>query len=629
MYQSIDASKRWLLKLPSRTFLVRAALALSIVGALVMASASTASATPVEGPEGAAFYTAPEELPTTKNGQLIQYRATTVNLNVTLPSYKAWKVMYQSETQKEKPVAVTGTVIEPTAKWTGKGTRPVVTVGIGTQGLGQQCAASKQMEAGTEYDGTAVIGALKAGYAVAITDYQGYTEGSVPAYSDGKSEGTDVLDIARAAREVPESGITEGNPVVAWGYSIGGQAVSWAGELQPSYAPDVKLIGVATGGTPADLQALAAFGNGSVASGFAFDGLIGLNIAYPAVSGAPEFGLFNFITLTGLKNGMKAQEECAIKTLSEFHDKTFEEDSKEGKTVEQVEAEHPAVKQILEEQKLGTKPITVPVYHYHGLEDQFVPVAADAELHYNWCKLGVKDDFQLYPGDHLLTDPTAVPTVVKWIEERVAGKTAPSTCGQHEPGAKLPSSARLTPETGDLIIPLPAWSLTGTVKEKKSGISIEVPKGATLTAEGDLTNQVLTASLSIPPINQTITVLGIPAKVKGSLTPTGPITGSVNLSEEGVLSQSAVGEANMKVGSIGIGFITVPVGCTTAEPIALPLSISEPVNKLASGNFGISSEVTVPPFSGCGIFGPVLSSLMSGPGNTISITAAPPAPINF
>ena len=622
MYHSIDANERRGLSFPRRAVLVRVLLALSALGALAMAS--TASATPVEGPEGEAFYTAPGTLPG-KNGALIQYRPTTLNLNVTLPSYKAWKVMYQSEAQDEEAFPVTGTVVEPTAAWTGKGPRPVVTIGIGTQGLGRQCAPSKQMEAGTEYDGTAVIGALKAGYAVVITDYQGYTASvfANPAYSDGRSEGTDVLDIVRAARELPESGLTETNPVLAWGYSIGGQAVSWAGELQPSYAPDVKLIGVATGGTPADLQALASFGNGSVAAGFALDGLLGLNIAYP------EFGLNSLVSVKGIEEATKAKKECAIQTLREFNDKKFEEDSKEGKTLEQVEAEHPAVKRILEEQKLGTKPITVPVYHYHGLEDEFVPVAPDAELHYAWCKLGVKDDFQLYPGDHLLTDPTAVPTVVKWIEERVAGKTAPSTCGQHEPGAKLPASARLTPETGDLIVPIPAWNLSGSVTEKKSGISLEVPKGATLSAEGDLTNEKLTATFTIPPINQTITVLGLPVQVSGSLTPTGPASGKVSLTNEGVLSESAAGSAFMKVGSISLGFLRVPIGCTTSEPIALPLSVSEPVNQLSSGGFTTKTEVTVPPFSGCGLFGPILTSLMSGPENPITLTAAPPPPISF
>ena len=110
MNHSIDANQRRGLKLPRRTVLVRVLLALSVLGALAMAS--TASATPVEGPEGEGFYTAPKTLPTTKNGELIQYRPTTLNLNVTLPGYKAWKVMYQSETQKEKPIAVTGTVID-------------------------------------------------------------------------------------------------------------------------------------------------------------------------------------------------------------------------------------------------------------------------------------------------------------------------------------------------------------------------------------------------------------------------------------------------------------------------------------------------------------------------------------
>ena len=128
--------------------------------------------------------------------------------------------------------------------------------------------------------------------------------------------------------------------------------------------------------------------------------------------------------------------------------------------------------------------------------------------------------------------------------------------------------------TGDLVIPLPAWQLKGSVTEKKSGISIEVPAGATLSAQGDVTTETLTAELSIPPINQTISLLGIPVKVKGALTPVGTIAGKVSLSNTGVLSQTAQGAANMLVGSVGLGFFTVPVGCTTKEPIQLPLSIT-------------------------------------------------------
>jgi len=607
--------------------LLSTALALSCTALFV--GPSVASATPVEGPAGAEFYTPPEvvegEGPAGKAGELIWYRPATVNLNVTLPSVNAWSVLYQSSNQHGAPDFVTGTVIVPTATWKGSGPRPVVTVGIGTQGLAHECAPSLQMAAGTEYDGGEIAAAVKQGYAVAVTDYQGYTNDAIPTYIAGKAEGQAVLDIVRAAREVPGAGISSSAPTIAWGYSQGGQAVSWAGELQPSYAPDVNLVGVAAGGVPGNLQEVAAFDNGSVGAAFALESVIGLNHA------DPEFGLFSFTNSEGVKAQAKLLGECAIKSIAEFRDDNLSQFTSGGKTFEQVEAEFPNVKKVVEEQTLGTKPIPVPVYHYHGLEDEFVPVSQDVALHQAWCSLGVTDDFKLYPGDHLLTDPTAVPTVMKWIEERFAGKKAPSTCGLHEASAKLPASARLTPMTGDLVVPLPAWQLTGTVTEKKSGISIEIPAGATLSAQADLTNETLGAQLSIPPLNQTIKVANvIPINVKGSLTPTGPISGKVSLSTSGVLSQSAEGSANMLVASVGLGFFTVPLGCQTTKPIQLPLSISEPVNALETGGFGINTEVTVPEFGGCGLFfGPLLSSLMSGPENTISLTAAPPPPISW
>jgi hypothetical protein len=513
-------------------------------------------------------------------------------------------------------------VVVPTAAWKGKGARPVVTVGIGTQGLANSCAPSKQMIAGTEYDAAEVVGALKAGYSVVITDYQGYTNGSIPTYIAGKSEGQAVLDIVRAARQLPESGVTEATPTIAWGYSQGGQAVGWAGQIQPTYAPDVKLIGVAAGGVPGNLNAVAPFGSGSVAAAFSLDSVIGLSQAYP------EFPLGAVGNLNALVAEAKLVTICAIQSSAAFRDAPFQEFSVGEKSFTQVEEEHPLVAKIVGEQTLGTAPISVPVYHYHGLEDEFVPVTQDVELHQAWCALGVKDDFQLYPGDHLLTDPTSVPTVTKWIEERVAGKKAPSTCGDHAAGATLPATARLTPQTGDLIIPLPAWQLKGQVKEK-SGLAIEVPAGATLSAEGDVTSESLTANLSIPPHNQTMKVLGIPVKLKGSLKQVGPINGTVSLSNTGILSQSAVGHTSLEIGSISVGIVKIPVGCKTVEPIALPLAVSEAANALYTGGFSFKAEITVPAFGGCGVLGPVITPLVGGSGNTAELTAAPPPPVNW
>jgi hypothetical protein len=181
---------------------------LALAAVLALAMVSSASAAPVEGPAGEAFYTPPSTTPAGTAGELIWYRPATIDLKVSLPANKAWTVLYQSTAQRGEPDFVTGTVIVPTAKWSGKGSRPVVTIGIGTQGIASKCAPSKQMITGSEYAGGEIIEALKAGYAVDVTDYQGYTNGAIPTYTAGKAEGQAVLDIVRAARQLPGADLT-------------------------------------------------------------------------------------------------------------------------------------------------------------------------------------------------------------------------------------------------------------------------------------------------------------------------------------------------------------------------------------------------------------------------------------
>jgi len=585
--------------------------------------ASAASATPVVGPEGSAFYTPPSPTPAGSAGELVWYRPATINLKVPLAANKAWTVLYQSTDQKGNPDFVTGTVIVPTAKWSGKGSRPVVTVGPATQGIAPQCAPSKQLIAGSEFDGAAIIDSLKAGYAVDVTDYQGYTNGAIPTYTAGKAEGQAVLDVVRAGRQVPGSGLTESDPTYAWGYSQGGQAVGWAGEVQSSYASNVKLSGIVAGGTPANLQEFGAFSGASAGSGLGIISAIGLEAAYPELK-------LGTLTPAGEKAVGEGLSECIVQLLGTLRGANFQEFTTNHETLEELEKSEPAFRKALEEQSLDNKAVSAPVYHFHGIEDELVPVSQDVNLHYDWCTLGVTDDFQLYSGEHLFTDPLGAPAAIKWIEERVAGRTAPSTCGQHSPGATLPANARLVPETGDLTLKLNEWRLSGKVTEAKSGISESLPAGSTLTAEADVTTGKLVSTLNIPPINQTFWIGLIPVTVSGGLTPTGPATGTFSFSQDGSeVSESADGKANEVVKAVKVGFFNLPIGCKTVEPIDLPLSISEPTNALATGNFAFKATVTVPEFGECGALGPIISATTSGPGNTVEITAAPPAPINW
>jgi hypothetical protein len=67
-----------------------------------------------------------------------------------------------------------------------------------------------------------------------------------------------VLATASAATAVPGAGLSASAPMAIEGYSQGGGAADWAAQEQPGYAPGLRLKGVAAGGTPANLQAVAA-----------------------------------------------------------------------------------------------------------------------------------------------------------------------------------------------------------------------------------------------------------------------------------------------------------------------------------------------------------------------------------
>ncbi|MCA1835798.1 MAG: lipase family protein [Actinobacteria bacterium] len=89
-----------------------------------------------------------------------------------------------------------------------------------------------------------------------ITDYEGGGTPIPQSYLVGPPEGYAGLDAARAAQRLdPRDDLTQDSPVGLSGYSQGGQAASWAAELQPRYAPELNVKGVLAGGIPYDMNA--------------------------------------------------------------------------------------------------------------------------------------------------------------------------------------------------------------------------------------------------------------------------------------------------------------------------------------------------------------------------------------
>jgi hypothetical protein len=120
-----------------------------------------------------------------------------------------------------------------------------------------------------------------------------------------------------------------------WGYSGGAAAVGWAAALKANYAPELNIVGVAQGGTPANLTAAALYLNKGSSSGCEFQSGVGvadppviavsfygLGAAYPAFKAkldsvaTPRYGaVTDFVT-----------SNCAIDVLLKYPNQDFFED---------------------------------------------------------------------------------------------------------------------------------------------------------------------------------------------------------------------------------------------------------------------------------------------------------------
>jgi hypothetical protein len=377
-----------------------------------MATPAATAASCSSAPAGLAFYVPPDPLPPGQHGDIIWCRPVTSPA----PGANAWQILYLSTTVSGAPTAVSGTVLVPTAAY--PGTRPLVAYASGTQGWGDQCAPSREMAAGTFDEQFAVDNLLAQGWAVAVTDYPGLGTPGDETYAVGIPEGYAVLDALRAATVLPGGGLSATAPMGIEGYSQGGGAAGWAAQLQSRYAPGLRLHGVAMGGTPANLQAVAANINGSAFFAFLGGSALGFNAAYPARH------LLSGLTPAGRAAMAELDTMCQEQALATYAGKRIQDYTVGG--INPID--EPRWQQVLNTNNLGAIKPHVPVLQYHGKADEVIPWQVEASLHRQWCAKGVTTLLTSYPGDHVTTQVEAQPQVASWLRARLAGTPAPSNC---------------------------------------------------------------------------------------------------------------------------------------------------------------------------------------------------------
>ncbi|MFF5805553.1 lipase family protein [Streptomyces sp. NPDC012746] len=328
---------------------------------------------------------------------------------------KAWKIHYRSTTADGAPNVVSGTVIVPQDGRSGP--RPLVTYAVGTVGLGDSCAPSNNLPYGTSMEANLIQQLTLRGWAVVVTDYEGLGTPGTHTYTVGPSAGHAVLDAARAATRLPEAGLGPDTPVGIMGYSQGGQAGSWAAELQGSYAPELNVKGTATGGVPADLLKVAAANDGSFGSGLIFMAAAGQDAAFPELRldsylNAPGKALVN-----GMKDGCVAIDAIAgsFKRISDLTTRN--------------PLDQPDWQARLNQSRLGRTAPAAPVYQYHALGDELIPYAVGRQLRSEWCAKGANVQWRtILLGEHVSGVITESSAAGNWLADRFAGRAARSDC---------------------------------------------------------------------------------------------------------------------------------------------------------------------------------------------------------
>ncbi|MFC4856888.1 alpha/beta hydrolase family protein [Actinophytocola glycyrrhizae] len=160
-------------------------------------------------------------------------------------------VLYRSTAVDGTPIAVSGIVALPSTPAPQDG-YPLVSWAHGTLGLGDKCAPSRDSPELAERlpehhrinqaPHVLLNALLEAGWAVAMTDYEGLGTRGVHPYLLGESEAYGVLDIAVAARNLHPQISTR---LAVVGHSQGGQAALFAGHHAPTRTPGLDLCAVA------------------------------------------------------------------------------------------------------------------------------------------------------------------------------------------------------------------------------------------------------------------------------------------------------------------------------------------------------------------------------------------------
>jgi pimeloyl-ACP methyl ester carboxylesterase len=380
------------------------------------------TAATVGSPQSDPFYLVPSPLLPGEPGALIRWAP--------IPSpggLRAWRILYHSTGLDGRDVAVSGVVFAPDRP-TPPGGCPLVAMGHNTTGFARGCAPSLDPfhplpGASEAFYSEQVAGFVDGGFVAVTTDYQGLgAADGIHPFLVGETAAYNVLDAARAARALP--GLDLASDTIIWGHSQGGHAAAWAGQLAPSYAPDLRISGVILGAPAAEPGlVLAAATSGPAATaptpltGYIVTLVSAWNHIYPETAAAPA------LTPAALAKLDLVTSACIPDVAAAYGDRPLAD------YIDAAVLMAPPWDILLERNAAGRMRISAPVMVVQGTADPLVPVATTEAFVERLCGLGSAVQVNRYPDvGHGAVIAAAMPDMLAWAADQQQGNGASSTC---------------------------------------------------------------------------------------------------------------------------------------------------------------------------------------------------------
>ncbi|KAL2201861.1 LIP-domain-containing protein [Sarocladium strictum] len=379
-------------------------------------------------PSDDGFYKVPQNIASFANGAVIRHRKTPNQIaslgKFPLNLASAHQILYKTMDSLDQPTATVLTVLIPHFA----DTRKILSYQTAEDASNINCAPSYafQLESGAALVNTVPQGellliqaALEKRWIVIVPDY----EGPKGAFLSNKLAGHAILDGIRASLKSGSfTGIDAKNKptTTLWGYSGGGQASMWAAELQPVYAPELQIAGLAAGGVISKISTVLDMVNGKESAGLLAVGLHGLSHQYSEIKSIIDKN----IRPASRANYTKANNQCSSDNLAYFAGEDVLGWFKNPDLIRQDKT----AKSIMSSNDLGQRAPKVPMFIYKGVQDEISPISEADVLIASYCARGSIIQYERdRTANHSLMAIAGAPAALWWLQDRMEGRPNSNT----------------------------------------------------------------------------------------------------------------------------------------------------------------------------------------------------------